>query len=300
RPVEGVAAGGGGPKCRGGAVRRAAGEITVVSWLASLAPPPRLRRCSPVPLPLHGGEVLDGPAAGAEDFSPTKRLAEWGSGTKCRGGAVRRTAGKSRWGAWLAWPAPPPRLRRCSPVPLPLHGGEVPMPRYQVPSTRNGDMKIVVIGGTGYAGASIVSEAARRGHEVVAVSRSGPAIPLDGVEYIQTDVHADLPDLAGADVVVVSMSPRGDNAGRLRSLYLEIGRKAEEVGARLIVIGGFSSLRPAPDAPRFVEGDIPPAYAPEAKEMHSILEALQADEVDGDWLFVSPAGKYGSYNPGSE
>lgn len=174
------------------------------------------------------------------------------------------------------------------------------MPRYQVPSTRNGDMKIVVIGGTGYAGASIVSEAARRGHEVVAVSRSGPAIPLDGVEYIQTDVHADLPDLAGADVVVVSMSPRGDNAGRLRSLYLEIGRKADEVGARLIVIGGFSSLRPAPDAPRFVEGDIPPAYAPEAKEMHSILEALQADEVDGDWLFVSPAGKYGSYNPGSE
>src|SRR5690606_38619498 len=73
------------------------GESTVVFWLASLAPPPRLRRCSPVPLPLHGGEVLDGPAAGAEDFSPTKRLAEWGSGTKCRGGAVRRTAGNPRW-----------------------------------------------------------------------------------------------------------------------------------------------------------------------------------------------------------
>src|SRR5690606_6758788 len=125
RPVEGVAAGGGGPKCRGGAVRRAAGEITVVSWFASLAPPPRLRRCSPVPLPLHGGEVLDGPAAGAEDFSPTKRLAEWGSGTKCRGGAVRRTAGNPRWGSCRAASAPPPRLRRGAPVPLPLHGGEV-------------------------------------------------------------------------------------------------------------------------------------------------------------------------------
>src|SRR5690606_22283909 len=120
RPVEGVAAGGGGPKCRGGAVRRAAGEITVVSWLASLAPPPRLRRCSPVPLPLHGGEVLDGPAAGAEDFSPTKRLAEWGSGTKCRGGAVRRTAGKRRWfpGSLRSRPLPAsggaPLFRCCS------------------------------------------------------------------------------------------------------------------------------------------------------------------------------------------
>src|SRR5690606_471821 len=30
-------------------------------------------------------------------WGPTKRLAEWGSGTKCRGGAVRRTAGKPRW-----------------------------------------------------------------------------------------------------------------------------------------------------------------------------------------------------------
>src|SRR5690606_35607736 len=32
-------------------------ESTVVSWLASLAPPPGLRPYSPVPLPFHGGEV---------------------------------------------------------------------------------------------------------------------------------------------------------------------------------------------------------------------------------------------------
>src|SRR5690606_31569885 len=60
-------------------------EPTVVSWLASLAPPPRLRRCSPVPLPLHGGEVLDGPAAGAEEFSPLKRLGGGGGGPEWRG-----------------------------------------------------------------------------------------------------------------------------------------------------------------------------------------------------------------------
>src|SRR5690554_5134124 len=96
-PTKRLAEWGSGTKCRGGAVRRTAGNPRWGSWLASLAPPPRLRRCSPVPLPLHGGEVLDGPAAGAEDFSPTKRLAEWGSGTKCRGGAVRRTAGNPRW-----------------------------------------------------------------------------------------------------------------------------------------------------------------------------------------------------------
>src|SRR5690606_13478451 len=100
------------PRGRGPEDRR---ESTVVSWLASLAPPPRLRRCSPVPLPLHGGEVLDGPAAGAEDLSPTKRSVEWGSGTKCRGGAVRRTAGKPRWF--------PGSLRSR---PLPASGGAPP------------------------------------------------------------------------------------------------------------------------------------------------------------------------------
>src|SRR5690554_2748577 len=49
----------------------------------------------------------------------------WGSGTKCRGGAVRRTAGKLQGVSWLASLAPPPGLRPYSPLSLPLHGGEV-------------------------------------------------------------------------------------------------------------------------------------------------------------------------------
>src|SRR5690554_5420489 len=119
-PTKRLAEWGSGTKCRGGAVRRTAGKPRWGFWLASLAPPPRLRRCSPVPLPLHGGEVLDGPAAGAEDFSPMKRLAEWGSGTKCRGGAVRRTAGNPRWfsGSLRSRPLPAsggaPPFRCCS------------------------------------------------------------------------------------------------------------------------------------------------------------------------------------------
>src|SRR5690606_10356487 len=55
---------GSGTKCRGGAVRRTAGKLQGVSWLASLAPPPGLRPYSPVPLPLHGGEVLWGSSSG--------------------------------------------------------------------------------------------------------------------------------------------------------------------------------------------------------------------------------------------
>ena len=40
--------------------------------------------------------------------------------------------------------------------------------------------RVCVLGGTGYAGAAIVAEAARRGHEVTAVSRKPPAEPVRG------------------------------------------------------------------------------------------------------------------------
>src|SRR5690606_12843725 len=123
-------------KCRGGAVRRTAGKLQGVSWLASLAPPPGLRPYSPVSLPLHGGEVLWEVIVRARfAAAPTGEKSDWplwisppvswGSGTKCRGGAVRRTAGKLQGVSWLASLAPPPGLRQYSPVSLALHGGDV-------------------------------------------------------------------------------------------------------------------------------------------------------------------------------
>jgi len=44
--------------------------------------------------------------------------------------------------------------------------------------------RIKVLGGTGYGGAAVVREAARRGHTVTAYSRRPPDEPVDGVEYV--------------------------------------------------------------------------------------------------------------------
>lgn len=41
-------------------------------------------------------------------------------------------------------------------------------------------VKIVVFGGTGYAGSAVVAEAAARGLTVVSVSRSTPAVLVEG------------------------------------------------------------------------------------------------------------------------
>jgi uncharacterized protein len=159
---------------------------------------------------------------------------------------------------------------------------------------------IVVFGGTGYTGANVVREAASRGHEVIAVSRSQPKEPVPGVRYEVGTVEDVAPRVVpGADAVVAALSPRGDMVGRLVDAYEELARLSAEAGARYLQVGGFSSLRPAPDQPRFVEGEIPEPYRAEALEGEA-TRALLAERAPEalDWVFVSPAGGYGSFAPG--
>jgi putative NADH-flavin reductase len=163
---------------------------------------------------------------------------------------------------------------------------------------------IVVIGGTGYAGSAIAREAAARGHEVTAFSRSAPADSVEGVSYVQgdtTDEAALASVINGADVVVAALAPRGPLAGPFREVNRTIMRLADAANARLFVVGGFSSLRPAAGAPRFVE-DLSQVPA----ELHDeilagaalIIEDLPSTPETLDWVFVSPAQNFGSFAPG--
>src|SRR5580700_3498194 len=81
--------------------------------------------------------------------------------------------------------------------------------------------RITVIGGTGYAGSAIVAEAAARGHEVTALSRSLPDDRDPRVNYVQGDATsgATLASVvSGADVVVAALAPRGPLAGPFRDV----------------------------------------------------------------------------------
>jgi putative NADH-flavin reductase len=159
---------------------------------------------------------------------------------------------------------------------------------------------IVVFGGTGYTGGNVVREAAARGHQVTAVSRSDPKKPVQSVRYEIGKVEDVAPRVVpGADVVVAALSPRGDMAGRLVEVYGELARLSAKAGARYLQVGGFSSLRPAPDQPRFVEGEIPEQFRAEALEGEATRVLLaEGAPKELDWVFVSPAGGYGSFAPG--
>ena len=164
--------------------------------------------------------------------------------------------------------------------------------------------RIVIIGGTGYAGSAIIAEAAARSHKVTALSRSVPTDRVEGVDYVRGDAtdEATLATvISGADVVVAALAPRGPLAGPFRDVNRTIARLADIEHARLFVVGGFSSLRPAAGAPRFVEdlSDVPEEVHDEVLAGAAlIVEDLPATPETLNWVFVSPARMFGSFAPG--
>jgi putative NADH-flavin reductase len=165
-------------------------------------------------------------------------------------------------------------------------------------------VRITVVGGTGYAGSAIVAEAARRGHEVTSFSRTTPeeGDRVAGVRYETgsvVDAAVRSRAFESTDVVVSTLSARGELDGRIVEVERELATLAATRGVRFGVVGGFSSLRLEEGGPRIADGDtIPAAFEAEAKQMNAVLADLlgSADEVD--WFFVSPAEQFGSYAPG--
>jgi putative NADH-flavin reductase len=181
---------------------------------------------------------------------------------------------------------------------------------------------IVVIGVTGYAGGHITSELLDRGHTVVGVardtSRVTPRERLDvrsgslydpvflagtvqgpGAVVVAVRAHNnDAPDLetvvpALLDAAAAAGAPPGIVGGARRPLVAA-------AGARLGIVGGAGSLLVAEGGPRVLDSNFPEEYRPEADAHCRVLEALKQADTTVDWFYLSPAGSFGSYNPGKK
>jgi uncharacterized protein len=154
-------------------------------------------------------------------------------------------------------------------------------------------MKIAVIGGTGMVGSRIVAEAAARGHEVTAVSRTGGVPPSANV----TALTADATDLAVLrrlaaehDVIVSAIGPSRESGGDPSTFPATLANLATAVSAaRLIVVGGAGSLFVAPGLRLVDAPDFPDVYKPESLAAAASLESLKALPGAGDWCYLSPA-----------
>ncbi|GAB6904156.1 NAD(P)-dependent oxidoreductase [Kineosporia succinea] len=163
--------------------------------------------------------------------------------------------------------------------------------------------KVVIFGGTGYAGGRIGAELVSRGHEVVAVARHEKE--LDSRIQLRTgSIHdeAFVADVVkGADQIVVALraEPGEEGEPRLIDALPLLTRVSIENDARLSFVGGAGSLLVAEGGPALIDTpEFPDAYKGEAGSHRQILEALRVSEGELNWFYVSPAAEFGSWVPG--
>lgn len=161
--------------------------------------------------------------------------------------------------------------------------------------------RITVLGGTGYAGAAVVAESAKRGHEVTALSRTAPESPVDGVAYVTgSALDADVLDdvVAGRDAVIVALAPRGDMVGKQEGVVEDLIRRLAGTPTRLGYIGGASSLQSTEGGPTLWDlshDQLPPEVKPEIETGITALRLLRESPEALDWFYVSPPQNFGAW-----
>ncbi len=153
--------------------------------------------------------------------------------------------------------------------------------------------KLVVFGGTGYAGGKITAEARGRGHEVLVVARNAEGDGTRSGSLYDEEFLAEV--VKGADVLVIAVHGQGG----LLDAVPSIARTAKDNGARIGVVGGAGSLRVAEGGPRLIDTPgFPDEYKGEAGTHAKVLEAFRELPEDVDWFYLSPAAEFGAWAEG--
>ncbi|THA70623.1 NAD-dependent epimerase/dehydratase family protein [Streptomyces sp. A0958] len=154
-------------------------------------------------------------------------------------------------------------------------------------------MRIAVIGAAGMAGSRVVTEAASRGHALLAVyRRSRPDALPPGVTATEGD--ADDTDAMGAlfdgvDAVVAATRPPAGHEHTIAATTTALLDAAARTGTRILVVGGAGPLT-APGHPARLVLDspeyVPPQWRTVAAASSAQLDACRAHPAD--WTYLSP------------
>lgn len=112
-----------------------------------------------------------------------------------------------------------------------------------------GTLKIALFGATGMIGSRIAAEAARRGHQVTALSRN-PAASGANVQAKAADLFdpaSIAAALEGQDVVASAYGPKQEEASKVVAVAKALVDGARKAGVkRVVVVGGAGTLEVAP------------------------------------------------------
>jgi putative NADH-flavin reductase len=159
-------------------------------------------------------------------------------------------------------------------------------------------MNIAIVGATGFVGSKLLNEAAHRGHQVTAITRSPQKLPAAAnIQPAGADVN-DLNALVGyfksKDAVIHSYAPARELSAAER---IEQQRRATETIVtalkaadvkRLLAVGGAGSLYVAPGVRNMDQPDFPKEYEGGVKSTLLIKEIL-LKEPELDWTYLSPS-----------
>lgn len=154
-------------------------------------------------------------------------------------------------------------------------------------------MKIAVVGAAGMVGSRVVTEAARRGHDLVAVFRTAPPAALPpGVIAVRGEAND--PDrmsglFSGTDAVVAATRPAPGHEHTAVTTTRALLDAAETARTRILVVGGAAPLR-LPGRPGRLVVDSP-EYVPDQFRAVAAASAAQLDVCRAhraDWVYLSP------------
>ncbi|SEC84872.1 NAD(P)-dependent oxidoreductase [Streptomyces melanosporofaciens] len=171
-------------------------------------------------------------------------------------------------------------------------------------------MKIAVVGAAGMVGSRVVTEATRRGHDLVAVFRRKPPAALPPGS---TAVEGDANDpghmgrlFAGTDAIVAATRPAPGHEHTAVTTTTALLAAAEAARTRILVVGGAAPLRIPGHPDRLVVDSpdhVPPAYRAIAAASAAQLDACRAHPANGVYLsppaVLEPGARTGTYRRGT-
>jgi len=159
------------------------------------------------------------------------------------------------------------------------------------------DMKIAILGATGFVATPIVQEAVGRGHHVTALSRTPSKVPQHPlITAVPADVF-DVPSLVaafrGQDAIIHSYAPAREGTieercAAQRTATENIVTAMKEAGVpRILAVGGAGTLEVEPGVRFMDHASFPPAWQGGAQSTAQVKEVLK-HSTGINWTYLSP------------
>lgn len=154
-------------------------------------------------------------------------------------------------------------------------------------------MKIALFGASGMIGSRVAKEAAERGLDITAITRTGAEVPgsVRSLKGDMGDAEFDQQIVADHDVIVSTTGP--SRTGGPHEEWLKAVETLAQAsgGKRVFIVGGAGSLFVGDTLLKDTEG-FPEAYKAESETGTRALELLRAGSYS-PWTLISPAPEIG-------